>query len=218
MQLDRPAPSCQTWIRTVPIVGPDAIEIGHAGAGHNFDAIIAEVGNDQTSIARFGHAGRLKKFSKQDGITIFVGVNEIAGAIETGVGGDDAAGGINEINAVAAGIANSQQAVVFYHEALQISAGIGNGGDDIADAERGNLKHLVALDGDINVIVEIQCQADGVGQVCRIGGNQCGKQIIVDGELQNVAIVSVAAVEDKKVIGTVNGDANRMIEEIGYQV
>ena len=68
------------------------------------------------------------------------------------------------------------------------------------------------------MLSKIQGNAGGVGQVCRVGGNQCGKQIFVNGEFQDVAIASVAAVEDKKVVGTVNGDANRMIEEIGYQV
>ena len=77
----------------------------------------------------------LEKSGSGAGDNVVRYADEVALAIESGIGGDDAGGGINEINAVAPGIANGQQAVLFYNDALQGSAGIGDGGDNIADAE-----------------------------------------------------------------------------------
>jgi len=64
--------------------------------------------------------------------------------MESRVGGNDASGGVNEQNAVATSIANSQQTIALENDALQGGAGSCDRCHNIADTIRGDLEHLIA--------------------------------------------------------------------------
>ena len=123
-----------SFIRADPIIGSDTVKVGHSASGqHPFDAVVAVVADNQGPIARFGHAGGLEKSGGVAGVNV-VRVEKVAFAMESSVGGNDTSVRINEQNAIAPGIANGQQAVLFESDALQGRAGSGDRRHNIADA------------------------------------------------------------------------------------
>ena len=115
--------------------------------------------------------------------------------MEPGVGGHQAGERIDQVNAVAAGVAGGQHAIVLGHDALQGSARHGDGHDVGPDTGRRDLDHSIAPHGDVKVAGDIHRDATGIGEaggICRHGITKAVKG-------DHRAVIATATVEHRDI-------------------
>ena len=190
-----------------PEIRMDTIEVGDAAGGiHHFDPIVAVISDNQHVVGRLGQTHRLVEHGRGFGDRKIGGVLPdvvvVARAVEAGVGGDDAAG-TDEVDAVAAGVADGDHAVFHDDDALEGGTGVGHSGDNATvGGAGGDLEKDVAR-GHIKIGRAIQGHRVGIGQTPR----NAGERFAVRVECDHGAVFAVATIEDINVIISIQGHA-----------